>query len=289
MLTFVVSHESELVCCLVALCIQIYYGRTVRIFIVNVLDRTRVQRGITPWCGVSTISSFRGTHWDFIRNRILYGVLKNSLVPLDNIRLSDSPQNRTLSPDFPLGSQQLTIFARVSDFRVHSGLFYHPELLIQVLKHYFSQSSNVSFTSVTLSSSVLSIIKDLVGDVVWVNLIPPQTTLHISNYDMLIQSKLSSFIPISSGGGRQLLMKHGLPSKVLWIPLLKAILGVSIEPTLRSQKWQYGNVKIINVITGGDYTVINETNQRYDLLYGLKLCGYVLDCIGEMGDIIPRL
>ena len=286
MLTFVVSHQSPLVSHLVAFCLQQYFGRTIKIFVVDLFDVSRLERGVEPWCGVSTISSLRGNHWEFLEKSVLYGTLRECLIPLNRIQVTDRPGNRSLNPDLPFGSQQLTIVAHIlPNDSAHSGLIYHPDIVVGTLRHIFANSSNIFFTLALLEQAVLSMILQLPGEVVWINFGSP--LLRAGNDSMVIQSKLSSFKPILPQP--HLSLRSVLPRTILWIPLLRAILGLNAETNLQYHQRNMGRVRVCNIHAPAENSITGVINQRCDLLYCLKICNFVLDCVGDVSGAVARL
>ncbi|GEQ67294.1 hypothetical protein JCM33374_g958 [Metschnikowia sp. JCM 33374] len=218
------------------------------------------------------------------------------LIPLNNIRLAEVPYVENFNPDFPLANQQSVVVARISANEAYAGLLYHPEYLIETLKRFFAHSSNISFTSVGSESTVPSMVRNLPGKVFWINLTGGRTTSGFSltgrgfsNNDMVIQSKVCSFEPMLPSFGKHSAGVSGIPRTVLWIPFLKTSFAPGIEPRLRCQTSTSGNITSIDISSGVDSALADEVNQRYDLLYCLRVCGYVLDCVGEISHIMSRL
>lgn len=274
---FVVAHRHALVSYVVAAALRICYGRGVGILIVEVFSHEASPSRSGPWCGASTVSNHRISQWALLRDLLLAGVLANSVMFLDSIHIKD-PGDAAFGPRSGPWQQRLRLTVRQGAPASSLAVFYHPEMVVSALKQFLLGCANVSFTSVWDPEAIPMVVKQMLfksASVVVVNFLAAGHRVP-TDMDVLVNSRLSSVEGTSAG----------LPSAVLWLPLFRGAAGMFGEAIFTSSVTQHENVVEMRVGAMNMNPADLEFAQRFDLLYAVKACDYVLGSIGLSPGVV---
>lgn len=288
MATFVVSHEAPLVSYLVAASIKLRYGRQARIHVIEHYSGLRSPERM-PWCGVSTVSHERIAEWEFLLLTVLRGVLRDVLLFVESIHIKEPPR----TPGWECDPDHSTIWAIESASRYAFGIFYRIDMLLATLRLFLQNASNVSFSSIKgpLRPQDVEALRLYFGtDCVFIKF--EEANLGGSSpYGLNSHGVCSVNIARNHVNNHQTSklkkMEDVYLPEAIWFPLYRASMGVFADAIFTHYVDASKPSKLIHISPLSHEYDGNHICMHLDLLWGLRACGYALDCIQHLVPAPP--
>lgn len=288
MLTFCISHDSDLVALLIAVSLKLFYGTTPQIHIVRTLNGLQATLSVAPWCGVSTVTERGRKTWMSHNHPSLMRILTPSLIFIDRLQIKPVTGNRFMSPDIPVFSLRLEAFATITSNSANSSaFFYNPAVLASNLRLYLLNSRNVSFSSVPLYTALTQLVQSLPGQVFWVDLMFKCDLLKKRHSLMMIELLLLSHM--AHVHYAQSIVTLNLPPSILWLPTFKASIGINAVSEVRCCSHSQGSTVRIEVQHTDSRYYEEEVCLRLDLLHSLGICDKILSSLQTVLRIPSKL
>lgn len=281
MTTFVVSHVAPLVSYLTAVSLKLRYGRLTRLHVIEHYRGPETQRS-TIWCGVSTLSHERINEWEFLLLAVLGGVLREALLFVDSIHIKDPLRQ----PNWTVESEKPNIRASESKIGKGFGIFYRPDVVLAALRLFLESSPNVSFSSMRgpLQPRDLESFKFSYGlDCIFV-IFEQERCARPSHYTV---PRSHGICTVNIESSSQYFNNHEtkeicLPHTI-WFPMYRAAAGLFTEALFVHSIEATQKLCVIHISSLTQVIDAATICTYLDLLWGLRACGYALQCVLRLG------
>lgn len=287
MRTYVVCHSVTLVAYLVAATLRIRFGRLVNIYIIERFSPITNSSNSSVWCGVSTVSIGRIPFWDSLKYLLLAGILRDVLIEVDSIHIHEQGENQH-QENKPI------ISARESLADSVFGIFYHPQLVIDRLKQFLAYSPNVFFLSThrhkrdALNYTALPL--EFTSDLVWIDFEDSGGVQLNERSEQAPYSTCTARILTNRQKHKPEIFRAQEPMIIidaLWLPMYRASAGLFGELMLTHESTIGLRRSFIRISNSNLSNAKYEKCMNFDLLWGIRACGYVLECLKEIPDSVP--
>lgn len=294
MRTFVVCHSVPLVAYLVAATLRIYFGRLVNIYIIERTFPNLNSNDSSVWCGVSTVSIGRIPHWKSLEHLLLGGILRDVLIQVDSIHIHEQSETQYKFSK-PIINATESINGSVF------GIFYHPRMVTDRLRQFLANSPNTFFlSSNSRDQSFLNhnaLPSKFVLDLVWLDFEGSTERYQVGERLEQAPAPCSKFGTCSArilANSRRRVFANSYSEPlvipdVLWLPMYRASAGVFGELIFTHERNISMSQSHFRIATSNSNSTQFGICLKNDLLWGIRACGYVIECLRELPESAPRL